>query len=760
MKNKIIHFLTEKPKATLLVLVLFIFSSLPGLGFIQEDFTYSIWYNKEDSLMKLFKQFQKKFGNDDKAIIGIYNENGITEENQLKLIEELAGKFSKLKDIVRVEAVTNANIVTLQDDELLIEPLYDSSNDEQNIDPSSLQEKALTQDSIKDVFLSHDGKFALIALTSRPDFKSVPNYYGIAIEINKILDEYKDVRFYRGGSIILTYWFKQVTIDDMNILAPLAMFMFIILLALFYRRISGVLIPLGIIVCSVIVMSGFSGYLGHTLNTISSAAPTILLTVALADAVHLLTYYFFELKKGKKNKEAVFNSLQKNFYPTLITSITTFLGFISFGGSHVVPVADLGVQVGLGVMFAWIISFLFFPCALLLARESKINATNLKFNEEEFDRVVNRSSIITNLIQHKFKYFSIVLLISGVSFYFGSKLYVSMDPIKQFRDDHIVSQDFNGIEKLMGAASSLEIMIKVPKSNSVYDPKFLGQVDDFLTWLNKQDFMNKSASALDIIKNMNRNLHQGDQAYYVIPPTQEEVAQTMLVYELGLPAGQNLEHWISLKKDALRVTAYWTIHSSEKALAVVEQINKYGKEHNINLQVTGKMPLFHNLTPYVVKTFFISFITALVLITGIMILLLRSFKLGILTLIPNIFPLLIGGALVYFLQWQVDIGIVIVASVCLGIAVDDSIHILFEYQRLRSSGKTVEETFQIIFENTLPALFITTLIICLGFGTFFLADYLPNSRFGVLVAIILSIAFIADALLFPVVMAIFDKNKD
>lgn len=143
-----------------------------------------------------------------------------------------------------------------------------------------------------------------------------------------------------------------------------------------------------------------------------------------------------------------------------------------------------------------------------------------------------------------------------------------------------------------------------------------------------------------------------------------------------------------------------------------------------------------------------------------MILLLRSFKLGILTLIPNIFPLLIGGALVYFLQWQVDIGIVIVASVCLGIAVDDSIHILFEYQRLRSSGKTVEETFQIIFENTLPALFITTLIICLGFGTFFLADYLPNSRFGVLVAIILSIAFIADALLFPVVMAIFDKNKD
>ena len=759
MKNKIIHFLTEKPKTTLLLLVTLIICSLPGLGLIQEDFTYSIWYNKEDSLMKLFKQFQKKFGNDDRAIIGIYNENGITQESQLKLIEELAEKFAKLKDIVRVEGITNANIVTLQDDEILIEPLYDSSSSEQVTDPKTLQEKALSQESIKDVFLNREGKFALVALTARPDFKSVPNYYSIAIEINKILDEYPDIRFYRGGSIILTYWFKQVTIDDMNILAPLAMFMFVILLALFYRKISGILIPLGIIVCSVVAMSGYSGYLGHTLNTISSAAPTILLTVALADAVHLLTYYFFEIKKGKKNKEAVFNSLQKNFYPTLITSITTFLGFISFGGSHVVPVADLGVQVGLGVMLAWLISFLFFPCALLLARESKINTENLKFNEKEFDLVAKRSGIITNLISHKYKFFTVVLIISGVCFYFASKLYVSMDPIKQFREEHIVSQDFNSIEKYIGSASSLEVMIRVPEGNSVYDPKFLTKVEEFLTWLNRQKYVHKSASALDIIKNMNRNLHEGDEAFYTIPATREEIAQTMLVYELGLPAGQNLEHWMSLKKDALRVTVYWTIHSSEKALAAVEQINQYGKKHKINLQVTGKMPLFHNLTPYVVKTFFISFITALVLITGIMILLLRSLKLGLLTLIPNIFPLLIGGALVYFLQWQVDIGIVIVASVCLGIAVDDSIHILFEYQRLRSSGKSVEETFQIIFENTLPALFITTLIICLGFGTFFLADYLPNSRFGVLVAIILSIAFVADALLFPVVMAIFDRKK-
>lgn len=758
MKDSFINFLMNRPKAVFGILGLLILLSLPGIGMIQEDFTYSIWYNKEDRLMKLFKRFQKKFGNDDQALVGLYKKDGITDQEHLNLSIELVEKLQKLKDIVRVRALTNTNIISTEDEEILVEPFYEGEFDQE---PNDYAQAALEEEAIKDVYLSSDTTFAMIVLTSRPDFVSVPNYFEMTLEINRVLSEFESrgYRFYRSGSVILTYWFKQVTFDDMQVIAPSALLMFVILLAFFYRRLVGVVIPFLIIISSVIIMMGLAGYLNHTLNTISSAAPTILLTVALADAVHLLTYYFYEKKRGETTFKAVEKSMQKNFFPTLITSITTFLGFVSFGTSKVVPVADLGVEVGLGVMAAWLVSFLIFSSFLLLFSKNSIRSEE---ESQEFKSLKTPSYIswsVENLVSKRWIYFGLTLGIAAICYSFSSKLYVSMDPIKQFASSHIVPNDFYFIEDKMGSASTLEVMIEVPEGVSAYDPSFMKKVDEFEKWIKSNKAVHKTASVLNILKSMNQNINKDDSSFYKIPDSREKIAQTMLIYELGLPAGQNIEHWLSLNKDAIRVSVFWNVHSSKEALSIIERVNNYGKENDLKLSATGKTPLFHNLTPYVVITFFVSFLTALALVTLIMVFLLGSLKLGLLTLIPNLFPLVIGGALVYFLQWQVDIGIVIVASVCLGIAVDDSIHILFEYRRLKKTGKTVEEAFEVIFQNTLPALFITTLIICLGFGTFVMAQYLPNSRFGVLVAVILAFAFIADAILFPVIMSIFDRKN-
>lgn len=759
MKKSFVNFLVGKPKIVFGILIVLLCMSLPGIGMVKEDFTYSIWYNKQDRLMKLFKQFQKKFGNDDQALIGIYKKEGITDQEHLDLIYEMVNKLQKLKDIVRVQAVTNTNIITTEDEEILIEPFFEG---EFELSREEFAAKALSEESIKDVYIGQDKTFAIIALTSRPDFLSVPNYFEMTLEINKALQEYESrgYKFYRSGSIILTYWFKQVTIDDMQVIAPSALLMFVILLAFFYRKLVGVLIPFLIIISSVVIMMGLAGYLGHSLNTISSAAPTILLTVALADAVHLLTYYFYEKKRGETTTRAVEKSLNKNFYPTLITSITTFLGFVSFGTSKVVPVADLGVEVGLGVMAAWLVSFLIFSSFLLLFSKNSLRSLEETQEYKNLETPSVIKQVVANLIEKRKLYFGTTILIALICLFFSSKLFVSMDPIKQFSSSHIVPKDFYFIEEKMGSASTLEVMLEVPEGQSVYEPEFLERVEKFNQWIKKEKFVHKTASVLNIIKSMNQSLNQDDPKFYQLPESREKIAQVMLVYELGLPEGQNIEHWVSLEKDALRMSIFWDVHNSKQALTIIKKVNDYGHKNKLKLSATGKTPLFHNLTPYVVKTFFVSFLTALGLVTLIMVLLLGSLKLGLLTLIPNLIPLMIGGALVHFLQWQVDIGIVIVASVCLGIAVDDSIHILFEYRRLRKSGQSLNEAFETIFQNTLPALFITTLIICLGFGTFVMAQYLPNSRFGVLVAVILAFAFVADAILFPVIMGIFDKKVE
>lgn len=753
MKEKWINFLVTKPKTSLVSFFLSLLLFIPGIMSIQEDFTYSIWYNDSDQLMQLFKHFQKRFGNDDQAIIGIYNEKGVFNKREFDLLSKITEEVLLLRDVVRVEALTNANIIEATEDEIIINPLYDP---EKKQTFEQMRKVALKDNAIRDVYVDSQGKFATLAVTVREDFNSVPDYYTITQQINKILKKYEDEgwRFYRAGSVVMTYWFKQVTIDDLNILAPMALGLFTLLLFFFYRRAAGIYIPLLIILTSVIIMNGLAGYLGHTFNTISSAAPTILLTVALADAIHLLTYYFYSLNKGLDNISAVRESLTKNFYPTLITSITTCLGFMSFSTSMVIPIADLGVQVGLGVVVAWIASYVLCSSILIL-RPVTVKGREHKHSIDPLKRIKQR--VLDFVLAHQKSVLASAIVLGAICMAGVSTLYVSMDPIKQFTRSHEVAQDYYFIEKQMNSASTLEIMIEAFEGDDIQNPKFLQQVELFTKELLSRDNIFKATSIIDILKKMNQTINADNIEYYRLPTSKEAVAQLLLLYTLGLPEGQSINQLVSLTKDSMRLTAYWNILNSSQALAVIEEINLLGKKYGLSLKVTGKMPLFHNLTPYVVNTFFVSFATALILITLIMILVLASVKLGLLTLIPNLIPLMIGGGIVYLAQFQVDIGIVIVASVCLGIAVDDSIHILFEYRRHRQTGKSLRESFEIIYEGTLPALFITTLIIAIGFGSFYFADYLPNSRFGVLVAIILSFAFIADALLFPVIMGIFDK---
>ena len=188
-----------------------------------------------------------------------------------------------------------------------------------------------------------------------------------------------------------------------------------------------------------------------------------------------------------------------------------------------------------------------------------------------------------------------------------------------------------------------------------------------------------------------------------------------------------------------------------------DRIQKEADKLGLDILITGKTPLFHALTPYIVKTFNDSFISALIFITIILIIALRSFSLGLLTLIPNVFPLILGAGVFYFTGYDVDMGTVLVASVCLGIAVDDSIHFLFEFKNYKEIGFDSKSAIEKIITTTFPALFMTTILICLGFGAFIFGSYVPNVKFGVSVACILMFALLADFIILPGILLLRKK---
>jgi len=221
---------------------------------------------------------------------------------------------------------------------------------------------------------------------------------------------------------------------------------------------------------------------------------------------------------------------------------------------------------------------------------------------------------------------------------------------------------------------------------------------------------------------------------------------------MSLPQGMDLNNRVSLDNESIRMSILWNIKDTERWLFYLEDFKKKASSLGLNVGATGKSFLFHHMADYVVETFFYSITLALFFVSILMMIIFKSVKLGLLSLIPNMIPLLIGGAVMYFFKMNLNIGTALVASVCLGIAVDDTIHFLSNYYILRKKGIECKLAMAQVFTYTGNALFITTLILALSFGVFMFGDFIPNVYFGVLAAIVLSMAYIIDVIFLPALL--------
>jgi predicted RND superfamily exporter protein len=416
----------------------------------------------------------------------------------------------------------------------------------------------------------------------------------------------------------------------------------------------------------------------------------------------------------------------------------------------------MGISVGFGVIFAWLATYMLIGPILSLMSQAQIENKNI-------DQKIIVKDKTKKFIGSIFRYRFIILIFTVISVTISSfvalkNLQVNLDPYTQFPKDYKFVQDIRTIEKSMGPTDNIDFMIKAGGIESAKDPIFLKNVEIYQNWLLNQDYIDSTFSVIDILKDINKTLNNNDENFYKIPGDKETIGQELLFYSLGLPPGKELTNQISLKQDYIHLSANWTVMNSKEAKEKMIIMQDKAQELNLDSVITGKMPLFHELTPYVVTSFTNSFVMALIFITIILIIVLKSFKLGLLALVPNLYPLIIGSLFYTIFGWYIDMASVIIASVCLGIAVDDSIHFLFEYKKYKSEGLTPIESLEIIFTNTVPSLVNTTILLVIGFGSFYIADYVPNSNFGVMVAIVLTVALFADLIILPAILLISEKR--
>lgn len=736
--------------AVALVAVAILSLGAKNLGF---NTNYRGFFSGENPELTAFEEFQGTYTKTDNILFVVQPKNGdVFSPEMAQAIEDLTTKAWQLPFASRVDSVSNFQHTWADEDDLTVEDLI--------VDGSSLTEKqlaakrevALAEPLLKDNLLSADSDTTGINVTFQfpeKDLMEVPNTAAKARKISdELLADHPDLTIALSGLTMLNNAFAEETMGDMATLVPLMYLLLLVVMVIVIRSFSGTIATLLVIMMATAAAMGIGGYANIKLLPISALAPTIILTLAIADSIHVLTSMRKNMADGLGKRDAIRESIRINFLPVTITSFTTIIGFLALNFSDSPPFWHLGNLTAVGIATAWALSLAFLPA---LASLLPFRAPQPKPGRRDlFDRY---STFLVRY--HRPVLFGSAIIAVGLAL-MAPRNEINDEWVKYF--DHRVEfrgdAEF-GMEHLTGVYA-LEYSIDSGEPNGISDPAYLDHLEKFTTWLRGQPEVEHVYSYADIMKRLNKNMHGDDPAYYKLPHQADLAAQYQLLYEISLPFGLDLNDRVSIDKAATRLTVLLPELSTNRVQEFTKRADTWLRDHappSFHEKPTGPTTMFAHIAERNIDSMLTGNALAIGLIAIVMIVALRSWKLGLLSIIPNSLPILITFGIWALLVGRIGLAAATVTATSLGIIVDDTVHFLAKFLHARRELKMSKESaVRYAFNTVGGAIVATTIILALGFALLAYSTFLINSHMGLLTAIAIVVAFVFDFTILPALL--------
>jgi predicted RND superfamily exporter protein len=730
-KNKFLETILAHPKRVILITLTLSILAIIGMKNLRLIFNHKVWFDKDHSLI-LGQDFQEKtFGAGESSVLILNFQDKAT--NHLKLLQSLIDELSLLDEVLRVDALNNFQWVHSVDDDIFIEPLFDF----EKYSSEQLQQREQVIKADKDLqnyLITKDLKTTLIHIYLTPSFEKPHKFNKVSKKVrdvaNKLIPGEVDV--HHLGLVAVNGALIDATFKDLKTMFPLLIFILIALIFYFFKEAKAVFFILNSITLSMLTTLGLMGYFGFPLVNISSILPVILMAIAIADSVHIVDSY----KKNKSLAEAA----AANFRPTLLTSLTTAIGFFSLTLAEMKPIQHFGLMAGIGVMLAWIYTY-----TLLIP---SIQLFPLNFFRRDIKFKIPWKKYIEHLHRHHLKYIVFFLGLTTILIIKSRDIQVYANPMKNFDHDHPVAIANDFVQSKFGGLSGPQIIIDSGKTDGTKSPEFLSRVQEFEQWLLSDPRINHVNSFTTVTKRLNRSLNGDHQKFYRLPKKQTQVAELAFLYNLSVPPTKSLTQYLSSDYRYMKLGLLWTIDNSIEGLNKMNEIKKWAKKYDLEILITGKVAIKQNMVKYVISTFLNSIFIAALIIILLFALIYRNFETVFLVFFANLTPAVFAAGLLGLIGAPVDFTIALVSSICLGIAVDDTIHFIDKYNQHKAMGDTTL-ALTLVMDKVASALMLTTLILCLGFGVFFFSEHIPNRNFGILSSFVMAMALITDLVLLP-----------
>ncbi|MEA2027701.1 MAG: MMPL family transporter, partial [Campylobacterota bacterium] len=700
--------------------------------------------------------------------------------------EEIEAKVPYIEDITSLYNVRNTRgdgDLLLADD--LLEPMPTTQ-----AEVEAIKKRAMASEFYRDLLISADGKMTMIMIEtdaySHIGVKkvSVEDEFAEGFEdeapkaqdnnrkfltdgenkellnaLQEIVKKYeaKGLEIYVAGSPAVNNALKAQMSADMQKFTRATFVIILVFLFVMFRRVSAVFYPLLVIIFSLLTTIGTMAWAGVAFKLPTQIVPSLLLAVSVGATVHILSIFFDRFNHKGSRRDAIVYTMEHSGLAIAMTSITTAIGVGSFAGSEVAPISDLGRFASLGVMVSLFLTLTLLPALLSI--------TKLKPHPKE----THESSRLDNFMKHlatiPVRFYKQILVVSALlvttAIILASQIELTHNPLKWFQSDNYNRVSTETIDKNMNGTVTIEVTIDTKETNGWNDPERLQKLNTLSakleTYVDAHTHIGKVVSLATIVKETNRALHSNDQKHYSIPNDANLVAQELLLFENS--GSDDLEDVVDTQFSKARLTVKLPWTGAVKAWDVLEYVKNETSTTFKDEEVitTGMIPLLINTFAQSVSSSVDSYIIAFMGIAMMMMIILGSVRLGLLSMIPNLTPIILGLLIMYTLGIPLDMFTLLIGSIAIGLAVDDTIHFMHNFRRyyLESgcSTKAIENTFF----TTGKALVITTIVLSLGFYSYLMGDMIAVQNFGLLTGSVITLALIGDLLLAPALMIVVVK---
>ena len=791
------------PKRVILVMLLFFASLASNIPSIEVDTSTEAFFSKKDQTRIDYDRFREQFGRDEIVLALIHPKKVFN----LEFLEKLKAFHEDLEEEVphldEVQSLINVTSMRGEEGELIIEELMeDWPEDDKGI--RELKDRVLRNKYYRNFLVSEDGEYTTVVVRSnafsdygqgmdqdqmladgfeedegnpiagddKPRLLTEEQNSEFVVAIQSLADRHRseDFPIDLGGSPVMVHDLKKAMFSDMPVFMLSSLGVISLLLVILFRRLSGLVLPLLTVIFSLLTALGLVAVTGTKLTIILQILPSFLLAVGIGYSMHLLVIYYRHLRDHGDKGEAIAYAMGHSGLAILITSLTTAGGLLSFAPVKVAPVSDLGLFGAAGVIFCVSFTLVLLPALLSVLPEGKhaVAAENLHLRKNSRTRYSFADRMLKGCgdfaVNSPWTVIGISILIALMSSFGASQLRFSHNPVAWLPEDNSLRSATDAINKHMKGSAAIELVVEREVENAVKEPEFMNRLDEFNHFSegtsHKKISVGKSSSIVDVVKEINQVLNEDREEYYRVPQEREMIAQELLLFENG--GSEDLENLVNSPYSKARVTLKTTWVDANQYTGLLLKLERkiedlFGKEKSY--VVTGLIPIMVKTITFLMEGMLISYLIAGAVITLLMIIMLADFRLGLWSMIPNFLPILAGLGVMGLLDLPLDAMSILVGSIAIGLAVDDTVHFMHNFRRNQHIHQDIKVAVEKTLTSTGRAMLLTTIVLSAGFFIFTFSSMNNLISFGLITGLTIIIALLGDILLAPAMMALIYKNQ-